>query len=633
VSVLSSSLKAASGYGPVNSKCTVNLVNTVNPVNVVKEIEFTDHTITRVIMKNRILGIASLFIFLVSGIAQAQVPQLINYQGRITVGGTNFTGTGQFRFAFVNNGATQTYWSNGTSTVAVPVTKGLYSVLLGDTGMNPIPSSVFTNSDVRLRVWFTNSVAGAQLLSPDQRITAGGYAFMAANVPNGLITSAKLADNAVTSTKIAAGAVGSAQLSSNITISGTVTATNFTGSFSGNAAGLTNIPGQFRWTVVSGTNQQAQVNSGYLVTNAAQTRVTLPASPSIGDTVRISGAGAGGWKVVQNNGQAILNPNGAASIGWTPSETNRQWYSIASSADGSKLVSVVDGGKIYTSTNSGVSWQSTATNRAWYTVASSADGAKLAAVVYGGQIYTSTNSGAGWTARDANRNWTAIASSADGTKLVAAGYGANIYTSIDSGASWTPRSSPLTWTSIASSSDGTKLAITHYGGVIYTSSNGGTNWLASGSPTQNWNCVTCSADRTKLAATVSGGKIYTSTNSGAVWTPRESARAWNWISSSADGNNLVAVALDEQIYFSKDSGVTWTTSETGREWVGVTLSADGRRAAAIAFNGRIYTSTLVSTTTGSLGYLIGNPGSAIELQYIGNGQWMPLSHEGAITSY
>jgi len=64
------------------------------------------------------------------GITHAQVPQMINYQGRVTIGGTNFTGTGQFQFALVNDGASQTYWSNGSAVVSVPVTKGLYSVLL-----------------------------------------------------------------------------------------------------------------------------------------------------------------------------------------------------------------------------------------------------------------------------------------------------------------------------------------------------------------------------------------------------------------------------------------------------------------------------------------------------------------------
>ena len=47
----------------------------------------------------------------------AQVPQLINYQGRVAVKGVNFDGSGQFKFAIVDAAGTTSYWSNdGTST-------------------------------------------------------------------------------------------------------------------------------------------------------------------------------------------------------------------------------------------------------------------------------------------------------------------------------------------------------------------------------------------------------------------------------------------------------------------------------------------------------------------------------------
>src|SRR5690242_8323465 len=100
---------------------------------------------------------------------QGQIPQIMNYQGRVVVGTTNFNGTGQFRFALVNAAGTTTYWSNDgtsvngsqpTNAVSLTVTNGLYSVLLGDTTIAnmtvAIPTSAFSNSDVRLRVWFNN---------------------------------------------------------------------------------------------------------------------------------------------------------------------------------------------------------------------------------------------------------------------------------------------------------------------------------------------------------------------------------------------------------------------------------------------------------------------------------------------
>jgi len=114
---------------------------------------------------------------------------------------------------------------------------------------------------------------------------------------------------------------------------------------------------------------------------------------------------------------------------WTARESNRGWWSITSSADGTKLAAVVDGGQIYTSSDSGVTWTARESSRNWRSITSSADGTKLAAIVYGGQIYTSTDSGVTWTARESNRNWQSITSSADGAKLAATVWGGQIYTS------------------------------------------------------------------------------------------------------------------------------------------------------------------------------------------------------------
>ena len=122
--------------------------------------------------------------------AFSQVPGIINYQGRVITGGTNFDGTGQFEFAIVDSGGTTNYWSNDGTAVGQPaaavsltVTKGLYSVLLGDTSIanmtTAITPGVFANADVRLRVWFNDGVDGFQQLSPDQRLASAGYALTA----------------------------------------------------------------------------------------------------------------------------------------------------------------------------------------------------------------------------------------------------------------------------------------------------------------------------------------------------------------------------------------------------------------------------------------------------------------------
>ena len=125
--------------------------------------------------------------------AEAQVPSLLNYQGRVTVGGTNFNGTGQFKFALVDISGATNFWSNdGTangqpaSGVPLSVVNGLYAVPLGDTTVSnmlvPVSAPVLASSNLWLRVWFNDGATGFQQLAPDQRITAVAFALVAASV-------------------------------------------------------------------------------------------------------------------------------------------------------------------------------------------------------------------------------------------------------------------------------------------------------------------------------------------------------------------------------------------------------------------------------------------------------------------
>lgn len=260
----------------------------------------------------------------------AQVPQQLNYQGRVTVSGINYSGPGQFKFALVGpeqNTSTQatatpviggmadglgarvlsitvnaagsgyieppvvtidhptatgasahavldgsgsvleiivdtdgvgqgydgqttitlsappenlqrpTRWSNdGTSlmgseptdSVEIPVSGGLYSVALGNTtlpNMAMFPENLFANyGELYLRVWFNASDNGFQLLSPDQRLLAAPYSMFAATIPDGSVTSQKIASGAVGEAQISAGAVGSAQLAQGAVSAGNINA-------------------------------------------------------------------------------------------------------------------------------------------------------------------------------------------------------------------------------------------------------------------------------------------------------------------------------------------------------------------------------------------------------------------------
>ena len=361
----------------------------------------------------------------------AQVPQLLNYQGRIAVNGTNFSGTGQFKFALisastnasvqataraivdygflvsivVNNGGSgystppavtitdstgtgatayaqisggvvtnivvtwagsgysaspllniaappqqnvsTSFWSNdgssnsggqpGTS-VSLPVTKGLYSVLLGDTtlsNMTTLPTSAFANTAVWLRTWFNDGITGFQQLTPDQRLAAVAYAIMAG-------TAQTVVDGSITASKIASGAVGSIQLAPNLTISGTLTVSNLV--VNGSAL---NGPANFQ--LPGSTNIQAYAGFYYFITNTTA-NIVLPPTANIGDTVNLRIANNNYnnnsiYHIQQNAGQRIVN--------WTA--IGGPAYPITCSADGTRIA-MGSQQAFYLSTNSGASW-------------------------------------------------------------------------------------------------------------------------------------------------------------------------------------------------------------------------------------------------------------------------------------
>jgi hypothetical protein len=394
-------------------------------------------------------------------------------------------------------------------------------------------------------------------------------------------------------------------------------------------------PAGIAWVDVTGTAVQAEPNTGYIAHNdGARVTITLPANPAFGDIVRVSGLGAGGWKVAQNAGQTISARNLGVGAGatWTARDADRTWQSIASSADGGKLVAAVYGGQIYTSTDGGASWTARETARYWNSVASSADGSKLVAVVLEGNIYTSTDGGVSWTARDYPRRWQSVASSADGSKLVATTLDDLIFTSTDGGLTWTGRATEFTrrWGGVASSADGTKLVALKPGGAIYTSSDSGATWT----PREFWRgwwAVATSSDGSKLVAVDRIGYIYTSADGGVTWTASDSPRNWASVASSADGVQIAAADRDGFLYTSNDSGLTWTPRDAGRPWSSVAMSSDGSRMVAGVYGGRIYTSA-AWTTIGTVGGISGGQYDALELQYLGSGRFNVISHDGETMS-
>jgi len=135
----------------------------------------------------------------------------INYQGYLTdSSGNPVNDTLNMVFRLYRNESDTVADAIWTETQnGVTVRDGLFSVLLGS--VTDIQTSDIANND---NLWLGIVVGGDAEMSPREKIASSPYA-MLANVPDGSITSVKLADNAVTSAKIQDGQVSSSDVGFN----------------------------------------------------------------------------------------------------------------------------------------------------------------------------------------------------------------------------------------------------------------------------------------------------------------------------------------------------------------------------------------------------------------------------------
>jgi len=611
------------------------------------------------------------------------------YQGQLSNSNGPATGSYDFRF--------QVYGGSGVvagplTNAPVGVTNGLFTVTL-DFGTGVFDGTA-RSLEIGVRGFGTTNAYA--VLAPRQTLTSVPYAIQAINASNAVVLTGPLpVTNLVGTIPNSLLSANVAILTNNVTFSGSVTAAAFNGSFIGNGSGLTsvpgtsltgtipdarlsanvalqsnpilnfagavfatnftgagrgltNVPGAFFWITNAGASTPILPNMGFITTNDfVPVVLTLPSSPVAGDVYKVAGLGAAGWIIAQNANQSILTGNLSDSIGasWTARDSSRVWTAVASSADGTKLAATVKGGNIYVSANSGATWVSRGSALNWSSIAASADGGKMVATVGDtvsatGDIYNSADSGTSWTASGSgNRQWVSVASSADGTKQVEA-----VYNTAGSGNPGVyvngarqliaPFSS-----AVASSADGTKLVAVVNSGTsqgIWTSTNSGT-WLQR-TNSGGWVAVASSADGIRLVAALNngtGGQIYVSADGGVTWNTSSPSFPWTAVASSADGSHLAAAASSGAVCTSTDSGGTWVQrfGLPASSWTGVAGSADGSKLVLVGNSSQIYTSSQGSTTSGPTGYLFGPQHSAIELIYVGNNLFLPLSHEGTIRAY
>jgi hypothetical protein len=298
----------------------------------------------------------------------------------------------------------------------------------------------------------------------------------------------------------------------------------------------------------------------------------------------------------------VIPSQSRAANGWTEQLNSgyRNWASLTTSSDGSKVIGLDYNNYIWTSSDYGVTWtqRTSDVGRAWYSVTSSASGQYAAAIVYGGNVWTSSDYGATWTAvaNTANasaRNWYSIDSSSDGRYLAAVVKLGNIWTSSDYGVTWTNvnNAGMLSWRAITSSANGQNLAAIVRNGNVWTSSNYGANWterVIAGSASTYFFSITSSdlGDKLAIADNNRDGYIYTSSDYGVTWTPKFnkvlplSNQKWYSVYYSSDGTKIIAAMYNDNLYESLDSGETWsavTGTGTSRRWQPVVYSGDGTK--------------------------------------------------------
>lgn len=111
-------------------------------------------------------------------VASADIAPTLNYQGRLTdtSGDPVADGSYDLTFRIYNDpvGGTQ-LWTSGASPIPVTVANGLFSVILGDAGMEPLPENIFSGQMLHLGI----QLDGEPEFSPRQPIVATPYSLRA----------------------------------------------------------------------------------------------------------------------------------------------------------------------------------------------------------------------------------------------------------------------------------------------------------------------------------------------------------------------------------------------------------------------------------------------------------------------
>jgi len=177
---------------------------------------------------------------------------------------------------------------SGAAAFSVTAEGASNTVLHGNTGGDPTFSAVDLTADVTGTLPVTNGGTGAASLTDGGILLGSG---------TGAVTALGQATNG----QLPIGSTGSDPVLATLTEGANITITNGAGSITIASSG----GGGITWNEVTGTSQSASVENGYIANNASLVTITLPATASVGETVRVVGLGAGGVKIAQNASQYI----------------------------------------------------------------------------------------------------------------------------------------------------------------------------------------------------------------------------------------------------------------------------------------------------------------------------------------
>jgi len=360
-------------------------------------------------------------------------------------------------------------------------------------------------------------------------------------------------------------------------------------------------------------------------------------SNAAGD-VLLAGEAAGG----------VLHTSTDGGITWTTGNSVPGiWISSDMTPAGDRMVAAqffdtVNPSGLFISNDRGATWNKmtssnpavTLDNQPYESVTISADGQRILAVVQNGPILVTADGGRTWAngalanptpGASLTRFWRSVDISADGRIAVAADQNGDLFRSADGGATWSVM--PLkvgtttiteNWYRIRISDDGSVIAVVgnSFGGAvagtgIYVSHDSGQSWTKGNNLTADYSAIAMSGNGQVITVSVSNPNPGVAAGT--------AARASGRVLRSTDGGATFAA-------------LTLPGADT--DWRTVATSADGNKLAVAAGlfatgeAGQLYTSLGNRTSVGSLGAIAGGQNMSVQVQYLGNGQFGIQSSSG-----